>query len=101
MDEQVHDLRFVNGRGGGEFARRRRPRQDEDSRADDGADAERGERDGAERLFQARLRVLRIGDEFVDGFLSEELAAGNFAAPYSGAISQARNTDEPKLMADS
>jgi len=47
----------------------------EDAAADDGADAQRGERPRAERLFEARLRVLGVRDQLVDGFLGEKLIA--------------------------
>ena len=59
------------------FARRRRAREYKDSRTDDRADAKRCQRNRPQRLLQACLGVLRIGDQLVDGFLGEQLA-GNF-----------------------
>jgi len=46
----------------------------EDAGTDDRADAEGGERDGAERLFEGVLGTLGVGDELVDRFGSEDLA---------------------------
>jgi hypothetical protein len=46
----------------------------EDAGTDDRADAEGGERDGAERFFEGVLGTLRVGDELVDRFGSEDLA---------------------------
>ena len=45
----------------------------EDAGTDDRADAEGGERDGAERLFEGVLGTLGVGDELVDGLGSEDL----------------------------
>jgi hypothetical protein len=45
----------------------------EDSRANDRADTESGDRDRAERLAQGAIGSLRIGDQLVDGFGGEDL----------------------------
>ena len=45
----------------------------EDARSDDDADAERGERDWAERLLESVRGPLGLRDELVDGFGSEDL----------------------------
>jgi hypothetical protein len=44
-----------------------------DSGPDDGPDAKRCERPGAQRFFQTMLREFGIADEFVDRFSGEEL----------------------------
>jgi len=46
----------------------------EDSRADDDADTEGGEGDGAEGFFERVLGKLGVGDELVDGLGSEDLS---------------------------
>jgi hypothetical protein len=45
----------------------------EDSRADDGPDAQGGERDRAERFAQRTIGPLGIGDQLVDGLGGEDL----------------------------
>jgi hypothetical protein len=45
----------------------------EDSRADDRADTEGGERDRAERFAQRTVGPLGIGDQLVDGLGGEDL----------------------------
>jgi hypothetical protein len=73
VGDEVHHLR-VQDRGHGEvLARGGRACKDEDARADDGTDAERRQRPGAERLLQPVRRIFRLGDQLVDGLLREEL----------------------------
>ena len=57
----------------------------EDAGADDGADAQRGQRPGAERLLQPMFRLLRLGDQLVNGLAREELVR-QVNAPGSGEI---------------
>ena len=45
----------------------------EDAGADDRADAQRGQRPRTERLLQPMFRLLRFGDQLVDGLAREEL----------------------------
>jgi hypothetical protein len=45
----------------------------EDARTDDGSYAERSERDGPERLLEARFGILRLGNELVDGLTTKNL----------------------------
>jgi hypothetical protein len=63
-----------NGRRFEVLSGRRRAGKDEDSRADDCANAQRGKRPGAERLFQAMLGLLGFGNQPVDGLAAEKLA---------------------------
>jgi len=71
---QVVENRSVEDGGGVElFAGYRRADDSEDARANDGTDAERRKRDGPEGLFQARLGVLRLSNELVDGFAAKNL----------------------------
>jgi hypothetical protein len=72
---RVHDVFGLEELSGGGCAG-----QNENTGADDGADTERGERPRAERLSQAMLGVLRVGDKFVDGLAREKLT-GQLDAP--------------------
>ena len=84
LDEVLHQIKHLSVPNGGKlkmFTRCRRSREYEDSRTNNRADAQRRKRDRAQRLLQARLGVLRIGDQLVDGFLGEELAGGNLRTP--------------------
>ena len=68
VHEQVEHLRVQDGgrfkvlAGGGGAG------EDENARADDGADAERGERPRAEGFFQPMPGRVGVRDELVDGF---------------------------------
>lgn len=73
IHDQVQSLRMQDRRCLKIFARRRRSRQDKDSRTDDGADPERRQRPGSQRFTEPVLRVLRLQDQFVDGFATERL----------------------------
>jgi len=57
------------------LTRRRCPGKNEYPRPDDGADAERGQRPRPQRLAKTMFGLLGLGDEFVDGFTAQELAA--------------------------
>ncbi len=71
VGEDVRHLRVPDGRQLEVLARRGSAGQHEDARADDGADAEGGQRPRAERLFQTMLGLLRVGDQLVDGLGGE------------------------------
>src|SRR5579864_4181549 len=58
---------FPGGGGAGE---------DKDSRADNGADTQRGEGPGPERFLQALARGFRFGDQLVDRLAAEKLVVG-------------------------
>ena len=79
--QEIHDhverLRMQEGRRLEIFSRRCRSRKHEDSRTDDGADAERGQRPRPQRFTEPVLRVLRLRDQFVDGLATECLAVGS------------------------
>jgi hypothetical protein len=53
---------------------RGRSRKNKNSRADDRADAKRGQRPRAQRLRQTMPRPFRVRNQLVNGFLGEELA---------------------------
>ena len=57
---------LASGRGSG---------KNKNSRADDRADAERGQRPWPQGFAQSMLRLVGLGDQFVDGFAAQELAA--------------------------
>ena len=74
MGDQVVGQRSIDYAGGVElFARDGRTDDGEDAGADDCADAEGGERPGAEGLFEAVLRVLGIEDQLVNRFATKQL----------------------------
>jgi hypothetical protein len=73
--EQVEDLGMNDGWQDKVLARRRRPGQHENSRTDDGANAQRGQAPRAKRFLQAVPRVFRLGNQLVDGFLGQQLVA--------------------------
>jgi len=62
----------------------------EDAGTDDRADAESGERDGAERLFERVLGTLGVGDKLVDRFGSEDLACQGAKSSSSGMLGLCR-----------
>ena len=57
------------------FSRRRRPRQHENSRADNRADAQRCQRPRPQRLAQPVRRIVRFRNQLVDRFAAERLTA--------------------------
>ena len=59
------------------------PMHREDAGADDRADAQRGQRPRAQRLFQPMLGLLRVGDQLVDGLAAEQLVR-QISAPERG-----------------
>jgi len=70
----VVENRCIEDRRGIElFARNGGADDGENPRADDGSDAERGKRNRSERLLKTGLGVLRLGNEFVDGFAAKNL----------------------------
>jgi hypothetical protein len=72
--DQIDDGRLRPGGEGGRIATDRRADDRKDAGADDDADAERGEGDGAKGLLEGVLGQLRFRDQLVDGFSSEYLA---------------------------
>jgi hypothetical protein len=56
----------------------------EDSRADDSANAQRGQRPRAEGLFEPMFRLLRFEDQLVDRLAREELVRQNNAPRKAG-----------------
>jgi hypothetical protein len=76
--DEIQDLSVPDGGKFKVFTGCRRSGQYEDSRADDRPDPKRSERDRAQRLFQTRLRVLRIRDQLVYRFLGEQLAGNSW-----------------------
>ena len=63
--EDGRGIELLSGDGGADHG--------EDAGADDRADAQRRQRPRAERLLQPMLRLLRLGDQLVDGLAREEL----------------------------
>ena len=75
VDEKIEDLRVQDRWGFEMLAGGRSPGKNENARADDRADAERSQRPRAQRLAQAMFGLVGLGDEFVDRFTTQELAA--------------------------
>lgn len=80
VDDEIEDLRVNDVRSFEVFARRRRTRQNEDAGTDDRADAQRRQRPRSKSLLQAMFRVLRFGDQLVDGLAGKQLT-GQRSAP--------------------
>ena len=74
VDQQIEHLGVQDGGRFEVLARRRGAGENKNSRADNGADAERRQRPGAEGLLEAMLGLVRIGDQLVDGLAAEQLA---------------------------
>jgi hypothetical protein len=72
-DEEIDDGRIDPSGKLRWVATDRGPDDREDARSDDGTNAERGERDGAEGLVESVLRPLRVGYQLVDGLGGEDL----------------------------
>ena len=76
----------------------------EDARADHRANAQRGQRPRAERLFERVLRLLRVADQLVDRLAGKQLAGqGSSPRPQDcGALSMAgaRRSEHAILMQD-
>ena len=83
-------LEFLSGNGGSDNG--------EDSGADDRADAQRRQRPGPERLFQPMFRLLRLGDQLVNGLTREELVR-QVNAPGSGGISSVNSNRKRRARA--
>jgi len=73
VHNQVERLRMQNRRRLEIFSSSGRSRENENSRANNRADAERRQRPWAQRLAEPVLRVLRLRDQFVDGLTAESL----------------------------
>ena len=74
VQEVVCQWRRTDGRHSELLAGHGRADDRKDARADDCADAESGERPGAERLFQRVLGLLRFADQLIDGLAGKQLA---------------------------
>jgi hypothetical protein len=72
IDDHVERLGVQEGRSLKEFSGGGGAGEDENAGTDDGADAQRGERPGAQRFAEAVGRVLGIGDQLVDRFAAED-----------------------------
>ena len=75
VDQQVEHLGMKNGRCFEMLSRCGGAGKNENARANDRADAERGQRPRPQRFAKTMLRLLGLGYEFVDGFTTQELAA--------------------------
>ena len=73
-DDQVQQRRVRPGSKRGGVAADRSPDDSEDTRADNGPNAECGKRDRTKRFFERVLGTLRLGDQLVNGFSGEDLA---------------------------
>ena len=73
VPEHVHDLGVEDGRDFEVFAGGGGAGEDEDARADDGADSERGERPGAESFLQLVTGFGGLGDKPVDRLTGKKL----------------------------
>ena len=76
IDDQVEHLRVQDRRSLEIFSRRRGSGENENAGADDGADAQRGQRPRAQRLLQPLAGVFGVGDQLVDGLAAEKLVVG-------------------------
>ena len=73
MHDVVRQWAVEDGSGVEFLAGDGRPHDREDARTDDRADTESGERPRAKRLLQPMFRLLRFGDQLVNGLAREEL----------------------------
>ena len=73
LRDQVQNLRVQDGRSLEVLSRRRRAREHKYPRADDGADAERGERPRTQRLLETMPGLVGFRDQLVDGLAAEQL----------------------------
>jgi len=73
MDDEIGEWGVQNGRGIEFLSSDGRADDGENSRSDDGADAQRSQRPRAERLFQPMFGFLRLGDQLIDGLAREDL----------------------------
>src|SRR5450432_4581743 len=76
VEKQIHDLGMQDGRRLEMFSCRRSSGEDKNSRADDRADAKRRERPWPKSFLEPILRIVRVGNELVDGFAAEQLTVG-------------------------
>ena len=73
VDDQVQHLRVQDGRSLEVLSRRRRAGENENSRANDGADAQRGKRPRSQRLLKTMPGLVGLRNQFVDGLAAEKL----------------------------
>jgi len=71
VQQKIEHLRMQDGRDLEVLARRRGAGQNEDSGTDDGADAERRQAPGPERLLEPMFGLFRLRDQLVDGLGGE------------------------------
>ena len=76
IDDHIERLRVQEGRRLKEFSGGGGACEYENAGTDDGADAQRGERPGAQRFAEPVFGVLGIGDQLVDRFAAEQLVVG-------------------------
>ena len=74
-NKKIEDLRVQDRRDFEVLAGGCGPGKNENARADDRADAEGGQRPGAQRFAQPMFRLVGLVDEFIYGFTAQELAA--------------------------
>ena len=99
INNQIQYLR-VQDRGGLEMlARRRRPGENENSRADDCPDPQRGQRPRPKGLLQPMPRLIRFGNQLVDGLAAKELAAASPCSRFGSLIGGGRCSQ--KILASS
>ena len=77
VGDEIQHLRVPDGFDGEILAGCSSAGEHEDAAANDGADAQCGQRPRAERLLEAMLGVLRLRDQLVNGLLGEELRQGS------------------------
>ena len=68
------------------FSCSRCTREDENARADDGADAQRRQRPGAKLLFKPVARSVGVSDQLVDGLAAEKLILRGVADDPAGSV---------------
>ena len=81
VQHHIQQRRFQDRMHFQHFARRRRAGEDENAGADDGADPQRGQRPGPQRLAQSVPRRLRVGNQLVDTLLLEEVVMPSGSSP--------------------
>jgi len=79
IPQDVHDLGVEDGGRFEMFASRSGASQNEDTRADDRADSERGQRPGPERFLELVAGFGCLRDELVDGLTGKKLTRQRIA----------------------
>ena len=73
VDQKIEDLRVKDRWRFKVLTRRSGPGKNKNSRTDDCADTERGQRPRAQRLPQTMLGLVSLSNQFVDGLAAQEL----------------------------